>query len=272
MTVTNQYSTLTGLGFQRRLSKLFREDGRAMVVGLDHGLSAGVRQGLHNIEKISATCVNGGADAVLLGPKASLWASSSLTQTEHSAFWLRLDRTNAFDLPAPQHLNIAAIASVQDALRVNADAVVIWYIRSNGIPEDQDAEHTKHVASIAEQCRDAGLPLVVEAFTLGSHVTGDEVVKTVRIAYELGADILKIDHPQDEGVLKEILASVNVPIFLAGGPQTDNFSTFLSKMERAMQLGVKGIVIGRNIWQAADPAQALRQFNSIVHGTSLTRV
>ncbi|MEF2247173.1 class I fructose-bisphosphate aldolase [Paenibacillus sp. IITD108] len=271
MTVTNQYTTLTGLGFQRRLSKLFRKDGKAMVVGLDHGLSAGVKQGLHDLGAISSTCINGGADAILLGPKASLWAASSLCQSEHSAFWLRLDRTNAFDLPTPQHLNISAIATVQDALRVNADAAVIWYIRSSGVPEDQDAEHTRHVATIAEQCRESGMPLVVEAFTLGSNVTGAEVVKTVRIAYELGADILKIDYPQDEGVLKEILASVNAPVFLAGGPQTDNFNAFLSKMERAMQLGVKGIVIGRNIWQAADPAQALMQFNSIVHGTSLTR-
>ncbi|MGX4584486.1 class I fructose-bisphosphate aldolase [Paenibacillus chitinolyticus] len=271
MTVIANIATLPGLGRQRRLSKLFREDGRAMVVGLDHGLSAGVMPGLHDLGTISATCVKGVADAILLGPKASLWAASSLGQANSTALWLRLDRTNAFDRPTPKRLNISAIATVQDALRVNADAAVVWYIRSDGTTADADAENTRHIASIAEQCRDAGMPLVVEAFTTGSNVTGGNIVKTVRIAYELGADLLKIEHPEDEGVLKEILASVDSPVFLAGGPQADNFNQFLSKLDRAMQLGVKGIVIGRNIWQAADPAQALMQFHSTVHGAYLTR-
>ncbi|HFD40877.1 MAG TPA: deoxyribose-phosphate aldolase, partial [Anaerolineae bacterium] len=49
----------------RRLYRIFREDGRALIVALDHGLLDGPCPGLENPARTIAQVVAGGADAVL---------------------------------------------------------------------------------------------------------------------------------------------------------------------------------------------------------------
>jgi DhnA family fructose-bisphosphate aldolase class Ia len=79
---------------------------------------------------------------------------------------------------------------------------------------------------------------------------------------------LKIDHPGDEDALKDIVESVGAPVLVRGGPRTDDFTALLASIERAIELGVRGVVLGRNVWQSGDTELAVRELTRVVHGRS----
>ena len=49
----------------RRMNRIFRNDGKALIVALDHGLIDGPKQGLERPGTIIAQVAAGGADAIL---------------------------------------------------------------------------------------------------------------------------------------------------------------------------------------------------------------
>lgn len=264
LNVQHSIKTFQELGYERRMRRIFKEDGKTLVIGLDHGTSLGVLPGLEDLGKISSDYLHAGADALLLGPRASLAAASSLSKYTNSSYWIRLNRTNIFDAVQPHKSTTSMVAEVEDAIRLDADAVVVWYVRDvNG--GETFADYEEQLAQVAVKCREFGLPLCVEAFTIGNKSEQEEI-NTARIAYELGADILKINHPGNNASLSKILANVDVPVLLAGGSQATDNKGFLELMSASMELGVRGLVIGRNIWQAEDPLAAIRDLQEVVHG------
>lgn len=251
------------LGYERRMKSIFKNDGKTLVVGLDHGTSMGVLPGLEDLSNIPSEYIESGVDGLLLGPKASMWAFSSLSHYANSSYWIRLNRTNVFDSVEPEKWAVSMIAEVEDAIRVNADAAVIWYIRD--VAGGQTfSNYEEQVAQIAVKCRDLGLPLVVEALTIGNK-TEDELINTARIAYELGADILKINYPGSKETLQKILNSVDIPVLLAGGAGESDSKCFLDLMSHSIKMGVRGVIIGRNIWQAKNPLGVIESLKKIIH-------
>ena len=53
-------------GKTRRLRRIFRRDGRTVIIPMDHGVSVGPVEGLTNMEATIHSVANGGADAVLV--------------------------------------------------------------------------------------------------------------------------------------------------------------------------------------------------------------
>lgn len=262
--------TLVGLGLRKRLARLFNQESEnALVIGLDHGLWTGTLPGIERLDSIANLCADSGADALQVGPGAARWISPSLLEHPEVSLVLRLDRNDAFSPADTGGTRGALVASVADSIRAGADAAVVFYVEGGASTADEDA-NVARVSRAAAEARDLGVPLMVEALATGGAaetIAEPEVVGRVsRVAFELGADILKIDHPGDEGALQGIVESVDVPVLLRGGPRTDDFRGLLGAIERAINLGVRGVVLGRNVWQAENPLSALKDFASAVHG------
>src|SRR5438093_4132735 len=102
----------------RRLSRIFRPDGRTFIVAIDHGMTEGPVQGLESIAAIIPAIIAGGADAVLTSYGTAIGFEQAL------APWgpiLRIDgsTTSLGSLtPAGRYYTVA------DALRLGADDVV----------------------------------------------------------------------------------------------------------------------------------------------------
>lgn len=243
--------------------------GNTVVIGLDHGLQSGAMPGIERLHETARVCLGAGADALLVGPRAAQWIGPSLVDNPKGSLLLRADQTNAFDASRPAGVYGALVADVEDAVRTGADAVVVFYAHEGaGTAEERD--NVARVARVARKTRELGIPLVVEAIALGgpgetsTHPTA--VARVARVGFELGADVLKIDHPGDEDVLKDIVESVDVPILVRGGPRTDDFNALLASIERAIELGVRGVVLGRNVWQNGDTDLAVKELTRVVHG------
>ena len=73
--------------------------------------------------------------------------------------------------------------------------------------------------------------------------------KSVRIAEELGADIVKIDCPESRDIMEKIVNSIKTPVIIAGGCQTNNIKELLLTINDSIKVGLRGVAIGRNVFQ-----------------------
>ena len=53
-------------GKKRRLKRIFREDGRTVIVPMDHGVTIGPVKGIENMQEIVDHLLKGGVDAILV--------------------------------------------------------------------------------------------------------------------------------------------------------------------------------------------------------------
>jgi DhnA family fructose-bisphosphate aldolase class Ia len=86
-----------------------------------------------------------------------------------------------------------------------------------------------------------------------------------RIAFEIGADIVKSDYPDDPRDMALIAEACPVPVVLLGGGKTDSIRDMLESVLVCMQQGASGVAFGRNVWQHADPGRLVRAIQHVVH-------
>ena len=79
---------------------------------------------------------------------------------------------------------------------------------------------------------------------------------------ELGADVVKT--PYVAG-FETVTASCYVPVVVPGGAKRGNKAAMLSDIGAAIAAGGAGVAIGRNIFQAENPAAMTAAVAGIVH-------
>ncbi len=90
-----------------------------------------------------------------------------------------------------------------------------------------------------------------------------------RMAFELGADIVKSDFPENPREMEKIVQSCPVPIVLLGGSKSPNIQDTLKDVLVCVQSGVSGVTFGRNVWQNPNPYKVIKAFQKIVHEEDL---
>jgi class I fructose-bisphosphate aldolase len=171
-----------------------------------------------------------------------------------------------------------AFASVEDAVRLGADAV--GYTVYVGSPR-QDVE-IRELGRVRQECERFGMPLVVWAYPRGRDVEAKGGKGSLfaqdyaaRVAEELGADIAKLHEPSDEpgsspepyrslredagARLRRVVRSAGkVMVLFSGGAKQDDDAVVLRKVKRYMDAGATGVMFGRNMWlRDLDSALAL---------------
>jgi len=258
------------LGKVLRWYRLFRPDtGNSIVVAMDHGLFLGPIAGVENLRDAVKRVMEGQPDGLQLSAGAARAVSEALRGKNAPAFVLRLDATNIWrSQPEPKEGYHALVASVEEAVRLGADAVVAFFFVGYET-DQQEAENLERLATIATVCRQWGVPFIVEPLVIekGSHAVRDpqRVQLAVRIASELGADALKVDYMGDPKSFAQVVESAFVPILVRGGPKMETEEAMLRMVKEAMEAGARGIVFGRNIWQHPNPAAILTALRAIIH-------
>ncbi len=136
-------------------------------------------------------------------------------------------------------------------------------------PESPHAEATRQmVAQVAEECRRCDLAYFLEPMSFkletedgrrSSRSHRQVVVQTAADLSGLGADILKVEFPEDAAQVKdegawaeacaELDAASAIPWVLLSAAV--DYDTFLRQSELACQAGASGILAGRSIWKEA---------------------
>jgi len=242
----------------RRINRIFRPDGRALIVAMDHGLLDGPCPGLENPGETIAKIVAGGADAVLTSYGVARRFARELAPV---GLILRADggSTSLGTGDGPG----ALFFKVESALRLGADALAVTAFP--GAPHE--ATTLENLAALVEAAHTWGLAILGEMVPGGfdsapQYRTLENIALAVRVGAELGADFIKT--PYAPG-FERVASTCYVPVVILGGAKRGSERAMLTDIKTALDAGGAGVAIGRNIFQSADPTAMTAAVAAILH-------
>src|SRR4051794_22353773 len=175
------------------------------------------------------------------------------------------------DVPPSEEALSTTNASVEDAVRLGADAV--GYTLYVGSPrQDEDLHQLK---GVREDCERYGMPLVIWAYPRGRDIEAKggqnsfyAIDYAARVAMEMGADIVKLNMPKlnpdkdkdapapyndmnvslEEAIRHCVQSAGRALVVLSGGSKIDD-EQLLAQTRAIMEAGGSGVIFGRNVWQ-----------------------
>jgi DhnA family fructose-bisphosphate aldolase class Ia len=235
-----------------RLRRLFRADGRMLLVAMDHAGFMGPARGL-DLNTMAAV-VAAGADAVMTTYGTARRACYQPDVLGQAALVISLDITAVE--PEEQVLN---------ALRLGADSVKV-------LASSSDRDQWSAMYRYALVCERWGVPFQAEVIPGGFHQpdqhTPENIALVTRQAAEMGADYVKTLYTGDPESMCRVVEAATVPVIILGGDRAKDDNALVTQIAEALSVGVSGIAFGRNIWSHADPAAIAARLVDIVHPPS----
>jgi class I fructose-bisphosphate aldolase len=175
------------------------------------------------------------------------------------------------DVPSSAQAFSSCNASVEDAVRLGADAV--GYTLYVGSPRQDD--DLAQLRQVRQDCDRFGMPLIVWSYPRGEAIDGKggagsfyAIDYAARMAMEMGADVVKLNMPkidpakdkdapapynemevsQEEAIQHCVASAGRALVVLSGGSRVDD-ETVLTNVRDVMQAGGSGVIFGRNVWQ-----------------------
>lgn len=257
-------ASMFSVGKILRYSRIFNcNTRRTIIIAMDHGLFMGVVRGLEKPSEVAEKVLRGGANALLVSPGIAKFIVREVGN--RAGIILRID--GASTVYGSESYYTKMISSVEDALKMGADAVaVMGYV---GAPKE--SEILGNLGAIARECEEYGILLLAEMLPVKNEKIRDPfsveaVGSAARIGAEIGADIIKTYYTGSESSFREVVESCPIPIVVAGGPKMETKEQVLEVVRGAIKAGAAGVAFGRNIWQHEDPEDMTRKIAEIVHG------
>ena len=276
--VTEQKSLLERLptGKRTRLHRLLYEfgpgNGTLMLLPIDQGIEHGPRDFFPNpASKDPDYQFRLAAEAGYSALACQIGMAEKYYPDYAGQVPLILKVNGKTDIPSSAHAFSSCNASVEDAVRLGADAV--GYTLYVGSPrQDEDLAQLREVR---EDCDRFGMPLVVWSYPRGEAIDAKggatsfyAIDYAARLAMEMGADVVKINMPTinpekdrdtqppynemevsaDEAMRQCVESAGRALVVLSGGSKVDD-ETVIGHARSVMQAGGSGVIFGRNVWQ-----------------------
>jgi len=267
---------MCGSGKALRLARILSgPNGRAACLAFDHGLHIGPIPGNEKPGEMIDAAIAAQLDGILLSPGLLHAHADRLAGRDKPAIILRLDQTSMWRIGRPGGYatgHTRAIATVEDAVRMGADAVITYVFTSHNDPALEDRS-VDVAATAAQDARRLGIPMIMEPMAARGGLIEDVadpavIAANTRMAMELGADIVKTDWSNDVASFAGVVETAGVPILVAGGPQSGGDADVIAMVDDVLAAGAAGILFGRQLIQASDPAGVMRAARDKIHGTA----
>ena len=245
----------------KRMNRIFKPDGKTVVVAMDHGMGMNVNPALDRTGEILKAIVAGGADALLVSYGIAKKYGDILQDV---GLIVRCDGGYSA-IPSAANGYPRLLFSVEDALKVGADAVIC-----NGFPGTPDEQDCmKNLAALVGQGNAWGVPVMAEMLPGGFGNTVPKTVENVRLAArtgcEYGASIIKTTYTGTPEEFRQVIDAAYQPVIILGGEATSELPALFDCIEKAISVGASGVAIGRNVWKHPDPEAVTRALVDLVH-------
>jgi fructose-bisphosphate aldolase/2-amino-3,7-dideoxy-D-threo-hept-6-ulosonate synthase len=247
------------IGKEIRIERIMdRNTGRTVIVPMDHGFTLGQIEGLLDMTKTISEVSEGGANAIVL----------------HKGLVKRGHRRHGRDIGLIIHLSGSTslnpdpndkvlVCTVEEAIALGADAVSIHI--NLGAPNE--SKMLEDAARVVRDCNRWGMPLLVMIYPRGKGVdpiAPATVGHCVRVAEELGADLIKTNYTGNPGSWKRIVSACSVPVVIAGGEKAGDLETLQAILD-SVHAGGGGVCVGRNAFQRDDTRSFVKALYKVVH-------
>ncbi len=247
---------MTHPGIGLRLGRI-APSGRAVIIPMDHGVTAGPIAGLEDPAQAVDNASRGGATAVVVHKGLVPAIAPALGE---AGLIVHLSAASTLN---PDKNDKRIVADVREALALGADAVSV-HVNVGAETESRMVEDLGHASRAAHE---HGVPLLAMMYPRGPDIDDPHDVEhlghVARLGAELGADLVKCPYSGDPESFERVVDGCPVPIVISGGPKVDDTRELLEMVEGAIQAGAAGVSIGRNTFQAEDPTLTPRALRRI---------
>ncbi|WP_336021969.1 2-amino-3,7-dideoxy-D-threo-hept-6-ulosonate synthase [Halobellus salinisoli] len=243
-------------GLSARLRRI-STGGRYLVVPMDHGITLGPVTGLVDIESTVDSITRGGADAVLTQKGV---APRVHPNKNDKGYIVHLNGSTSI---GPDSNDKRRTGTVEEALRAGADAVSFHI----NVGSDHEPDQLTELGDLTETAHQFGVPVLAMSYARGPGIDehdADSLAHAVRIAEELGADVVKTAYSGDADSFERVCAATRLPVVIAGGSRGTDRDT-VEMVRGAMDAGAAGVSMGRSIFQHEEPEAITRAVSAIVH-------
>jgi fructose-bisphosphate aldolase/2-amino-3,7-dideoxy-D-threo-hept-6-ulosonate synthase len=243
-------------GTRARLRRISTDD-RYLIVPMDHGVTMGPVKGLVDIESTIDAVTDGGADAVL----TQKGIAPRVHDNKNGAGFIA--HLNGSTNIGPDEADKRQTGSVEAALRAGADAVSFHI----NVGSEYEPKQMTDLARLTEHATELGLPTLAMAYARGPDFAEDDpeaLAHAVRLAEELGADVVKTGYSGDGDSFGPVCAGTRLPVVIAGGSRGTDRQT-VEMVRGAMDGGAAGVSMGRSIFQHDDPGAITRAIAAVIH-------
>jgi DhnA family fructose-bisphosphate aldolase class Ia len=262
-------------GMIRRLSRIFQDDGRTLMIAADHrqrGIQAGIEDFRNFTSVLMQALMHADALVATKEPIAYLIVHQG-TALGGRGLLLSLNRTglagSSFELDdrpvaAPATAHRWGLDGAKHLLRIDPER-----------PETND--QLELCGRVCEACERLDLPLVLEPLYCSTGKAGlrletapDKIRYATIIANDFAVSALKIPYPDsgsrsgDRKAFRDIVNSVSAPVLVLGGRQV-GVEDLLLRAEDAMVEGASGMVVGRNVLLDPDPGTISCALKFVIH-------
>lgn len=258
-----------------RMNRLFN-NGRCLDVAIDHGVcnEPSFLVGLEDMEGVVRSLIDAKPDAIQMA-----YGQADLLQShpakDKPALVMRIDMGNPYN----NHAHRVMWSMLQNheepiigALEMDAACVVVNLFM---LPDEPELfrQCVENISRVRASCRKYGMPLMIEPLVMlpnsvrgGYQVDGDaeKIVTLVRLASEIGADVIKADPTDNPEDFHRVIEAARVPVLVRGGGKED-VESVLNKSAALMEQGALGMVYGRNIYQHDNPKAVVDALMAIIH-------
>jgi fructose-bisphosphate aldolase, class I len=260
-------------GKKTRLYRILHEhglrNGTAIFLPYDHGLEHGPRDFAGHPDSgdpkhIIKLALEGGFNGIAI----QIGLARKFYWEYAGEVPLVLKLNGKTDIPAPPDPLSPLNASVEEAVRLGADAV--GYTLYVGTPA-QERDFAQYLR-VREDAERFGMPLIVWSYPRGAAIDAKggrdsfyAVDYAARTASELGADLVKVNFPQpgkQSGVpeayrrevspqeaIAAVVESASRTLLLVSGGEHAGDEAMLEKARQSMEAGATGLIFGRNVFQ-----------------------
>ena len=263
------------LSTKARMNRMFTNGG-CLDVAIDHGVcnEPSFLAGLEDMDRVVGMLIGAKPDAIQM-----TYGQADLLQSrpkkDKPALVMRIDMGNPYN--DQRHRVMWSMLQNHDepiigALEMDAACVVVNLFM---LPDEPELfrQCVENISRVRAACQQYGMPLMIEPLVMlpndvrgGYQVDGDaeKIVTLVRLASEMGADIIKADPTDDPEDFHRVVEAARVPVLVRGGGK-DDLKSVLNKSAALMAQGAKGMVYGRNIYQHDNPKAVVNALMAMIH-------
>jgi fructose-bisphosphate aldolase, class I len=230
-----------------RMHRVLRADRAALVVPIDHGLVWGRVPQLEAPVQVMRRFFIEDVTGFMVSTGIVKASEVEMAQNSHFARILAIDAF--WPTAAPDKGTGTLVATVEDAARLGVDCVKLllpW-----NVSDEEKLHYCQRIGNVISEAAKWQMPVMVEPVFL-NHPRTPEIItaemEVARVAYDLGADIIKITFPGPEATAK-LCDELDIPIVVAGGPLSGDAKSTLKDVSDAIAAGAQGVVVGRKVWQ-----------------------
>lgn len=235
------------MSMEYRLRRTLPSDRVAIIMPVDHGLIFDRIEGLETPSAPFETWGDKDVTGFMMTPGQVKQTQKYFAAHPHLSRVLAIDTYNDYrELDGGSH---DLTTSVEDAVRMGVDAVKMLFPWN--MSKFERVAMCARVGRVISACDRWDIPLVLEPVIMGAPRNEEVIVeeeKIARIAYDLGAHIIKIAFPGEERT-KRLVDELKVPLVIAGGPLAGGPADTIEAVSQTIRSGARGVIVGRNIWQ-----------------------